>query len=69
LWVRRVTHSEHTLFDVFDPAGRYLWSVDSPWSIVEFWHPVIVKNSIYTVVLDSLGVSYVVRGRLKAKSN
>ncbi|MFQ5703820.1 MAG: hypothetical protein ACE5HT_07345, partial [Gemmatimonadales bacterium] len=36
LWVRRVTHSERTVFDVFDPEGRYVWSVDSPWSIVEF---------------------------------
>ena len=68
LWVRRVTRSENTVFDVFDPEGRYLWSVDAPWEVMDLWHPLIIRNTIYSIVRDSLGVFYVVRGRLTQKT-
>ncbi len=67
LWVRRVTRGKNTVFDVFDLEGRYLWSVDAPWSVIDVWHPLIIRNTIYSIVRDSLDVFYVVRGRLVDK--
>jgi hypothetical protein len=67
LWVRRVTHSDSTVFDVFGRDGRYLWTVATPWQIAKLWPVLIVDNTMYAVVRDLLDVDYVVRGRLKER--
>ncbi|MFQ5705599.1 MAG: hypothetical protein ACE5HT_16470, partial [Gemmatimonadales bacterium] len=67
LWVRRVTRSSYTYFDVFDRGGRFVKSVATRWVIPEFWQVVIKDGSMYSVQQDSLGVHYVVRGQIERK--
>ncbi len=55
-----------SLFDVFDPEGRYLGPVVSE---VEFVTnralPIFLEDVVYGVTTDSLGVDYVVRARIE----
>jgi len=67
IWVRPVSHDSLVRFDVFGPDGHFLMGVDGPWMV---WpvRPVRIRaNAVYCVVKDSLGVSYVVRGRLQPR--
>ena len=67
LGVRRVSRQPFTVFDVYSPDGHYLHSVDTPWFLPDYRHTVIADETVYAVVLDSLDVRYVVRGRVEAK--
>lgn len=67
LWVRRVTRNPHTYFDVFDLGGQFVKSVETTWTIPEFWQVVIKDGLMYSVQRDSLGAHYVVRGRIERK--
>lgn len=62
LWVRLVseTDTENRLFDVFDPEGRYLGQVVSPFPIAFYPPPIIRNGRIYAVTRDELEVPFVV---------
>lgn len=59
LWVRLITDSPGTRYDVFDPDGRYLGQVSTPDEVQT--RPVIRGSLFYAVVTDELDVPYVVR--------
>jgi len=66
LWVEPVrTHEEQgRVFDVFDPAGRFLGSVRMPFSLSMNPPPIVRNSTLYGVSEDELEVPYVVRARI-----
>lgn len=71
LWVRPTPEreGERTLFDIFDPAGRFLGSVRMPFRLVNRVRPVIVGDRFHAVVTDELEVPFVVRARIVGRSS
>lgn len=67
LWVRLVTQDSTTLFDVFDPEGRYLGAVDGGRAMATA-SPVIRGDRFYAVIRDSLDIPYVVRYQIVGRS-
>jgi sugar lactone lactonase YvrE len=67
LWVRLVSggESEDRLFDVFDPEGRYLGQVVSPFPIAFYPPPIIRGGLVYAVTRDELEVPFLVRARIE----
>ena len=66
LWVQMNAENEKEarLFDVFDPAGRYLGEVLAPFP-VDFNHaPIFRDGYMYAVTEDGLEVPFVVRARI-----
>jgi hypothetical protein len=66
VWVQRqpVTTTEHgRVFDVFDPEGRFLGEVRTPFPL-HWTNPVFRDGYLYTVTVDDLEVPYVVRARI-----
>ena len=65
VWVRRVTRDRRFWADVFSPEGTFLRAVAGPWRTSPWYPLVVVRDRVYTVLQDSLGVSFVVRGRIR----
>lgn len=67
LWVR--LHGPHdegaTVFDVFDPEGRYLGAVRAPRELGVYTPLLIAPDVVYGVVRDELDVPQVVRWRIE----
>jgi hypothetical protein len=67
LWVQLVTEGdeEGRRFDVFDPEGRYLGEVTTPFG-VEFYPPPIIRAGyLYAVTEDELEVPFAVRAAIR----
>jgi hypothetical protein len=69
LWIYPHTRPEDEgrILDVFDPEGRYLGRVRSAFRLETHYRPIIRADQLYTVIRDSLGVSYVVRARINGR--
>jgi hypothetical protein len=67
LWVQRVAAPEldGRLFDVFDPEGRYLGEVRSPFRVQFYPAPIFRDGYLYAVTEDELEVPFVVRARIE----
>lgn len=67
VWVELVTSQEETgrVFDVFDPDGRYLGPVRSPFPLVTSPAPIIREGVLWAVTRDELEVPYLVRARVR----
>jgi hypothetical protein len=61
LWVRPVTKSETTSFDIFDTTGQLIATATANRRIYPFRPVRISGNSAWFVISDSLDVDYVVR--------
>lgn len=67
LWVRAVTANEdETYLDVFDPEGRYLGRLRSPYEL-DFFR--VRGDAVYAIVTDDLDVQYVVRLRIAGRAD
>jgi hypothetical protein len=67
LWVFVTTRDRETrnrVFDVFDPAGRYLGAARSDVTLQRYPPPVFTDTHVYGVTADTLGAVYVVRTRI-----
>jgi hypothetical protein len=69
LWVMLSTPHGATVsrFDVFDPQGAYRGSVAAPATISTVAPLVMRDNAMYSVVMDQLGVPFVVRLRIEGR--
>jgi len=69
LWVRTPLPDGETgtVFDVFDPDGRFLGSIHADVNISAFAPVLIRRGSIYAVHTDELGVPYVVKLRIEER--
>ncbi len=68
IWVRVSTPGDSTaLYDVFTADGRYTGTARASLNISPWLPPVIRGDRFYALVLDDLGVPYVVRARLRAE--
>jgi hypothetical protein len=56
---------EGRLFDVFDPAGRYLGAVLAPFPAEFNPAPIVRDGYMYAVSEDELEVPFVVRARIE----
>ncbi len=67
LWVAPVTTQEDDgqLFDVFDPDGRFLGTLRTPFPLATYPVPIIRNATIYGITEDELEVPYVVRARIE----
>jgi hypothetical protein len=67
IWVRRYVEDRETgsLFDIFDPNGRYLGEFKIPYDLEARPRPLVRQNHLYGVILDDLDVPYVVRVQIK----
>lgn len=67
LWVAPVTTQEDDghLFDVFDPDGRFLGTLRTPFPLATYPVPIIRDATIYGITEDELEVPYVVRARIE----
>jgi hypothetical protein len=66
VWVERVTANdvENASYDVFDPIGRFLGTVDLPMPLLSNPQPIVRDGVLYGVTRDELDVPYVVRARI-----
>jgi hypothetical protein len=60
IWVVTNASAARASFDVFDPSGRYLGSLESPVPISALPPPVVDGDTLAGVAADSLGVPYLV---------
>lgn len=69
LWVRPTAEAgeEDHLFDLFDPEGRYLGRIRSPFPVAPSAPMLMRGDTILAVTEDELGVGYVVRARLEGR--
>jgi hypothetical protein len=69
LWVRPTAEAgeEDHLFDIFDPEGRYLGKLRSPFPVSPAAPLLMRGNTIVAVTQDELGVGYVVRARIEGR--
>lgn len=67
LWVQMIAEpaEEGRLFDVFDPAGRYLGEVRAPFPVEFYPAPTFRDGYMYAVTEDELEVPFVVRARIE----
>ncbi len=67
IWVQMVTEPENEgrLFDVFDPAGRYLGEVLAPFPVELNPAPIFRDGYMYAVSEDELEVPFVLRARIE----
>ncbi len=66
LWVQMIAENEKEarLFDVFDPAGRYLGEVLAPFPVDFNPAPIFRDGYMYAVTEDELEVPFMVRARI-----
>lgn len=64
LWVRLVTDSEETVFDVYDTGGRYRGSVVAGPGLAPSPLPILREGALWAVTRDELDVPYVTRMRV-----
>jgi len=66
VWVNRVTAAgpEGTEYDIFDPEGRFLGTVELPFPLSSVPAPIIRGGVLYGVMQDELEVQYLVRARI-----
>ena len=69
LWVRPTAQAgeEDHLFDLFDPEGRYLGQIRSPFPVAPSAPLLVRGDTILAVTEDELGVGYVVRARIERR--
>ncbi len=69
LWVRLPTREgeQGSVFDVFDPEGRYLGSVRSDVTLPLYQPLLIRRDLLYAVVTDELDVPHVVRMKIEGR--
>lgn len=69
LWVRPTAEAdeENYLFDIFDPQGRYLGALRTPFPVYPSAPLLIRGDTLVTVTEDELGVGYVVRARVEGR--
>lgn len=68
VWVNRMTSSPAGRdYDVFDPSGRFLGSLELPVPLSSFRR--VVGDDLYGTTTDELGVPYVVRLRIQKGSD
>jgi len=67
LWVQVVAPPdlEGRLFDVFDPQGRYLGEVATPFPVEFYPAPIIREGFLYAVTEDELEVPFLIRARIE----
>lgn len=56
-----------TIFETFDSVGRYLGPVHSTIEFARYPAPSFRGDAVYGIMLDELGIPYVVRGRIVAR--
>lgn len=64
LWVRLVSDGDDTVFDVFDPEGRYLGPVTAGPGVARSPIPIVREGALWLVIRDALDVSYLTRMRI-----
>ena len=66
LWVQLVAEGdqENRRFDVFDPQGRYLGEVVTPFPVDFYAAPVIRDGYLYAITEDELEVPFAIRARI-----
>ncbi len=64
LWVRPVTDTDGTSFDIFDTEGRLIATAHAAFPIWAVRRVSVVGNTLVSVVSDSLRVDYVVIARI-----
>lgn len=64
LWVRLESRDTSVLHDVFSSEGVWIAQARVPSSYRSYPRPVVTDRYFYAVTTDSLGVEYVVRGRI-----
>ena len=64
LWVRLESRDTSVSHDVFNSEGVWIAQARVPSSYRPYPRPVVTDRYFYAVTTDSLGVSYVVRGRI-----
>lgn len=69
LWVRTMTASGGTTFDIFDAEGRFLGAARAEFEIPSYWRPIIRGDRLYTLVQGELDEPYVVRARLRGRDD
>jgi hypothetical protein len=67
IWVRQYVEDRETgsLFDIFDPNGRYLGEFKIPYELEARPRPMVRQNNLYGVFLDDLDVPSIVRIQIK----
>ncbi len=67
LWVRQYVEDRETgsLFDIFDPNGRYLGELKIPYDLEARPRPLVRQSNLYGVILDDLEVPYIVRVQIQ----
>jgi hypothetical protein len=71
LWVQLTTRDRKDrgrVFDVLDPAGRYLGRVRLPFQLSEYPTPLFRNGMIYGVTQNELEVPFVVRARVRRRA-
>lgn len=70
IWVRQYVEDRATgsLFDIFDPNGRYLGELKIPYDLEARPRPLVSQNNLYGVFLDDLDVPHIVRVQIKKPS-
>ena len=61
VWVRRGTANSF-VFDVFEPSGLFVTTVEPQFDLLQYFPPVIRNGALYGLQTDSFDVQYVVRG-------
>jgi hypothetical protein len=64
LWVRLVTDSDDTTFDVYDPGGRFRGSVIAGPGLASSPLPIVREGALWAVTRDELDVPYITRMRI-----
>jgi sugar lactone lactonase YvrE len=67
VWVRPVTTREERgrVFHVFDPQGRFLGMVHTPFALAPYRKPLFRDGTLYGITEDDLEVPYVIRARIE----
>lgn len=67
VWVRTVTVQDDRgrVFDIFDPQGRFLGTVRTPFALAPYRKPLFRNGALYGIVEDELEVPHIVRARVE----
>jgi hypothetical protein len=65
LWVRTPSRYDETLYDVYEPDGRYRGTAVTRWTVWPWLRPIVKDGLFYAVVTNELDVPFVLRARLE----
>jgi len=68
LWVQRDLGADGTVWEIFDPEGRYLGQIASEVDLERLTVHKVTREAVYGVLPDELDVPYVVRLRITQRS-